>query len=120
MMPLRPPRHQHAGYRPNAQRDREHDKRRGSSRDRGYNAQWEKAGKLYLASHPWCEMCRRDGRFTAATLVDHILAHRGDQTKFWDQNNWQGLCRRHHDRDKQRAERGPVREDVRKLFPIPE
>jgi 5-methylcytosine-specific restriction endonuclease McrA len=54
-----------------------------------------------------------------ATVVDHIKPHRGDQNLFWEETNWQTLCQRHHDRDKQREERGREREDVRKLFPIP-
>lgn len=118
-MPIRPPRHQHTGYQTSVQRSRDHDQRRGSSRERGYTAQWEKARKLYLAAHPLCTMCERDGRLTPATLVDHVLAHRGDQRLFWDQSNWQALCKPHHDRDKQRQERGPVREDVREMFPLP-
>ena len=75
--------------------------------------------KLYLTAHPLCVMCEREGRLTPATVVDHIVAHRNDQRLFWDQSNWQSLCKPHHDREKQREERGPVREDVRKLFPLP-
>ena len=26
--------------------------------------------------------------------VDHIVPHKGDQQLFWDQSNWQALCRR--------------------------
>ena len=118
-MPQRPPRHQHAGYRTDAQRNRDHDERRGSSRERGYTARWDKARRLYLRAHPLCVMCERAGRLTSATAVDHVVPHRGDKTLFWDQDNWQGLCTRHHSREKQREERGREREDVTKLFPIP-
>lgn len=51
-------------------------------------------------------MCERDGRVTAANVVDHIIPHRGDQALFWDTDNWQPLCKPHHDRDKARQERG--------------
>lgn len=34
----------------------------------------------------------------AATEVDHIIPHRGDQQLFWDTNNWQGLCKPCHSR----------------------
>jgi 5-methylcytosine-specific restriction endonuclease McrA len=68
---------------------------------------WEKARKTYLASHPLCAMCQREGRVTAATVVDHIKPHKGDTKLFWDvANNWQALCKPHHDQDKQREERG--------------
>jgi len=56
-------------------------------------------------------MCEADGRVEAARVVDHIIPHRdaqgvSDTTLFWDTANWQSLCERHHNRDKQRAERG--------------
>jgi 5-methylcytosine-specific restriction endonuclease McrA len=30
-------------------------------------------------------------------VVDHIQPHKGDETLFWDENNWQPLCRQCHD-----------------------
>lgn len=87
-------------------RHREYDQHRGSARERGYNTRWEKARKTYLASHPLCVMCKREGRIAPATVVDHIIPHKGDTALFWDtENNWQPLCKPHHDRDKQRQER---------------
>lgn len=75
-----------------------------SSSKRGYGYAWQKARVGYLASHPLCVYCEREGRVTAATVVDHIVAHRGDQALFWDKENWQSLCATHHSRDKQREE----------------
>jgi len=37
-------------------------------------------------------------------VVDHIIPHQGDYALFWDVSNWQGLCYRHHNSDKRRAE----------------
>ena len=39
-----------------------------------------------------------EGKYTRATVVDHIIPHRGDRILFWDQNNWQPLCKPCHDR----------------------
>ena len=51
-------------------------------------------------------MCAALGRTTAATVVDHIKPHRGDDRLFWDfDNNVQSLCKPCHDRHKQRIER---------------
>jgi len=50
-------------------------------------------------------MCESSGRIEPATVIDHIIPHRGDQSLFWDQSNWQALCKPHHDRDKQSQER---------------
>ena len=38
-----------------------------------------------------------EGKYVKATVVDHIIPHRGDQKLFWDRGNWQALCKRHHD-----------------------
>ena len=37
-------------------------------------------------------------------VADHITPHRGDEALFWDMCNGQCLCKRCHDRDKQREE----------------
>jgi 5-methylcytosine-specific restriction endonuclease McrA len=51
-------------------------------------------------------MCQKQGRVTAASVVDHIIPHKGDQKLFWDSaNNWQSLCKDHHDAAKQAEER---------------
>lgn len=39
-----------------------------------------------------------NGRYVRATVVDHIKPHRGDQRLFWDEDNWQALCKECHDR----------------------
>jgi 5-methylcytosine-specific restriction protein A len=104
-MPIRPPLHQVLGQGTPTDRRREFDNRRGSSRQRGYTTAWQKARAAYLAQHPLCIFCERDGRVTAAVVVDHIQVHDGDYERFWNQANWQPLCKRHHDSTKQRQER---------------
>ncbi|MEP2204764.1 MAG: HNH endonuclease signature motif containing protein [Tateyamaria sp.] len=39
-----------------------------------------------------------------ATVVDHIIPHRGDEALFNDRNNLQSLCTPCHSRYKQRSE----------------
>lgn len=79
------------------QQRKQADKRRGSAASRGYGSQWRKARVVYLAEHPLCKHCKAQGLLTPATIIDHIKPHRGDMVLFWDQNNWQPLCKRHHD-----------------------
>jgi 5-methylcytosine-specific restriction protein A len=31
-------------------------------------------------------------------VVDHIVPHRGREQLFWDESNWQALCKACHDR----------------------
>jgi 5-methylcytosine-specific restriction endonuclease McrA len=87
-----------------ATRDRNarHDARRPSARARGYNHEWRKARGEYLAMHPHCAM---PGCGKPASVVDHIIAHRGDRNLFWSRTNWQSLCAPCHNSIKQRQER---------------
>jgi 5-methylcytosine-specific restriction endonuclease McrA len=50
-------------------------------------------------------MCQAEGRLEPAAVVDHVEPHKGDEALMWDQGNWQSLCSRHHDSDKQRLEK---------------
>ena len=80
---------------------------RGSktSTQRGYGYAWQQARAGHLRSHPLCRMCEASGLYRAATVVDHIQAHRGDQSVFWDRSNWQSLCATCHSSTKQRDEK---------------
>lgn len=77
---------------------------RGSSSERGYGYRWQMARRRFLDQHPLCLMCNAEGRVEAATVVDHITPHRGDQRLFWREDNWQPLCASCHSSAKQRQE----------------
>lgn len=71
---------------------------RGGAYVRGYDSQWRRARAAFLKKHPLCVQCQKDGRLTPATVVDHIIPHRGDRVLFWDERNWQPLCKDCHDK----------------------
>ncbi|MEH6347775.1 MAG: HNH endonuclease [Bermanella sp.] len=71
---------------------------RKNSYQRGYTGQWRKARLGFLAKHPLCNRCIDDNITEEATVVDHIIPHRGNNDVFWDRLNWQPLCKRCHDR----------------------
>lgn len=59
-----------------------------------------------MLNNPLCRFCEEAGKVTAATVVDHIEAHKGDDKLFWDdETNWQSLCKPCHDGAKQREEK---------------
>jgi 5-methylcytosine-specific restriction protein A len=63
-----------------------------AARDSRYDtAAWQKVRAAHKAAHPLCAECRRQGRTTTATVVDHIQPVRlgGD---FWAAANHQSLC----------------------------
>ena len=74
------------------------DRVRGGADARGYNAEWRRAMSAYLQRHPLCAECMREGKLTPATVVDHIIPHRGNKRLFWDENNWHPLCKPCHSR----------------------
>ena len=81
------------------------DDKRPSARERGYDSAWDKARKGYLGKHPLCAECERKGLERLATVVDHIVPHRGDKDLFWDSDgNWQALCTGCHNRKTGRGE----------------
>lgn len=74
-----------------------HPEENRSAGSRGYGRAWQKASRQYLAAHPLCVKCMEEGRYRKATVVDHIIPHRGDEKLFWDRENWQALCKSCHD-----------------------
>ena len=74
------------------------DRQRGGASARGYDARWKKARAIFLKQHPLCAFCQAEGKLVPATVVDHIIPHRGNQQLFWDQTNWESLCKTCHDK----------------------
>lgn len=72
---------------------------RQSSSKRGYDSRWQKARKIFLskAENVFCAECLKKGLYTKASVVDHKVPHRGDYKLFWDESNWQPLCKSCHD-----------------------
>ena len=104
-MPVRPPIHRPVGRRDKREADRDANHKRDAAVRALYkSARWQRARQMFLARHPLCAECQRQGRVSAANTVDHIIPHQGDQTLFWDESNWQSLCKLHHDRDKAEQE----------------
>lgn len=70
---------------------------RMSASKRGYDSRWREARARFLKANPFCVGCLKDERVVKATVVDHVIPHREDKKLFWDENNWQALCKRCHD-----------------------
>lgn len=83
-----------------------YDRNRQTAAQRGYDSKWRKVRRAYLLKHPLCVECTEEEQVTAATVVDHIIPHKGDKALFWDSKNWQPLCKSHHDRKTAREDGG--------------
>ena len=87
----------------------------GRSRYRDNNAPW----RAWYKTARWqrlrwqvltdamftCAMCGRLEGDTSKLVADHIIPHRGDEVRFWDETQIQCLCKSCHDGAKQREER---------------
>lgn len=93
----------HLGALQQSQRD--YEARRGSARERGYTARWDRAAAAFKRDNPLCIGCEAVDRVELASVVDHVIPHKGDDALFWDQANWQPCCTKHHDIVKQQLER---------------
>lgn len=85
---------------------KQYDKDRGSSTKRGYNSRWRKARLIYWGEHPLCVECLKENKIIEATVIEHIVPHKGDMVLFWDESNWQSLCKSCHDRKTVRQDGG--------------
>jgi len=65
---------------------------------------WKKAEQLYLMKNPLCVMCLVEGNFIPAVIVDHIKSPDGDSGLFWDNKNWQSLCKDHFDKKNEKKQ----------------
>lgn len=81
-----------------------HDESRGNSAARLYDRRWRKRRRVKLLKDPLCEECKREGRLTLATDVDHVIPHRGDRRLFDDDDNLQSLCKPCHSKKTARGE----------------
>lgn len=70
---------------------------RKSASSRGYDSRWRAARNRFLKANPLCVKCKEEGKLVEAIVVDHTKPHRGDKTLFWDESNWQSLCKSCHD-----------------------
>lgn len=69
---------------------RREDRRRPSSRQRGYTAQHERDRRAFLAAHPVCQW--HEGCLAPATVLDHIDGNPHNR----DPSNYRGYCAHHH------------------------
>ncbi|MCK4817890.1 HNH endonuclease [bacterium] len=72
----------------------QYDMRRGSSTERGYGVWWRAYRKIYLIKNPFCvdPIGEHPGVVVAANVVDHIIAHKGNNKLFRDPSNHQAVC----------------------------
>lgn len=93
-MPWQPPVHRPPGWQDKKARDRDYAVHRNKrALALMQSAAWRKARAEFLARHPFCVECG-----APATVVDHIVPHRGDPIIFWDRRRWQSMCASCHGR----------------------
>ena len=88
-------------------KQRQWDAKRGTAKERGYDATWRRLRMMVLRAQPICAICRHD----PAVMVDHIvpMAKGGERL---DRDNLQGLCNTCHGRKTWRETMGKCKRYV--------
>lgn len=81
-----------------------------SRHERGYGTAWDKLRKVILTAEPLCRECKRTGRVTIATDLDHIKPKAKGGTD--EPANLQPLCRACHETKTTRENGGKVRLEI--------
>jgi HNH endonuclease. len=53
----------------------------------------DKGSKAFRSMHPLCKICEEKGILTPSEVTDHIIPVAICED-FWNQNNWQALCKK--------------------------
>jgi 5-methylcytosine-specific restriction protein A len=77
--------------------DAERRKNRTHNYSKMYGSEWRKVRNTYLKANPLCVVCFAKCLIVPANVVDHIKPHKGDKNLFWDEDNYQPLCKPCHD-----------------------
>lgn len=73
-------------------------------------SKWKALRTEHLEIEPLCRYHQQIGVVVAATVVDHIIPHRGDAKLAFDRKNLQSLCKPCHDSLAQKKDHGaPVK-----------
>lgn len=79
-----------------AEHQRQHERFRGTKKERGYADAWPRLRLLHLHREPLCRECMKAGIVTTGQEVDHIIPHDGTPELRLNSANLQTLCRHHH------------------------
>lgn len=60
------------------------------------NKAWRDLRAAQLRKQPLCEDCQKQGKITAASVCDHVNAHKGNMELFWS-GPFASRCKYHHD-----------------------
>ena len=92
-MAEKPKRHRVRMYWLDAGRTPGEKKERPKSAARYHTSRWIRASRAFRAAHPLCAECLKKGIYTPSQVVDHIIPI-AICADFWDESNWQALCKR--------------------------
>ena len=69
---------------------------RSNNHNKRYGREWKRIRDRYANSHPLCEMCLKEGRYTPMTEVHHILPIKQGGTN--ENSNLMSLCHSCHEK----------------------
>jgi hypothetical protein len=96
-LPTMPPTFRSRAMPTRREQNKLHDVKRGSARERGYDARWDKASRSFVARHPLCRYCEAGAwgdppRVEPTALTDHLYPPRLFEGVFWIKALWVPSC----------------------------
>lgn len=70
--------------------------------------QWRALRINQLQNNPLCAFCLSQNLIVSASIVDHVIPHKGNKALFFQPDNLQSLCKLCHDKTKQILEKRGV------------
>lgn len=95
-MPFQPKRNKIPSIYSNSAKNKLYDKNRPNSYQRGYDNSWKVVRKYHLENNPLCELCLKDGLYTAGQEVHHKIKLKDRPDLRDDPSNLQTLCKSCH------------------------
>jgi 5-methylcytosine-specific restriction endonuclease McrA len=77
--------------------------KRENTASRGYDHLWRKVSERHRRKHPFCEMCRQEGRQRLCDAVDHKIPIDDGGDRLKAENLW-SICDSHHNGPKRAME----------------
>lgn len=110
-MPNKPKTHRPKHQPTRKQQNAAYDARRAEDAIRKlyWSPRWRRGVRvLILARDPYCKRCEAKGIITPSDTVNHIVKARDDPSRFFDEDNLEGVCAPCHSREIQIEERKAV------------
>lgn len=98
MCPWKPKQFRPPGFKTREERTRAYETTAERKADKAFynSALWKRFRRCYIATHPFCVECGKEGLLVPTEHVDHVVDRKAAPARAFDEENLQALCAQHH------------------------